>query len=161
MSNKTTVIADPGSSILRIERQFDASPEKVFRVFSERQFIEKWWNPFGKATVHMFDFVEGGAWKFSTGGDDNITFHGYYHEITSPRRIVHTSEFDNLQEMVGDRGHTVLSKYEFEAFGGGTKVMLTELYMSAQDRDMAIENNMEQGVVASYNTIDGLLKETN
>jgi uncharacterized protein YndB with AHSA1/START domain len=159
MNNKTTVIAEPGSSILRIERRFNAVPEKVFRIFSERQFVEKWWNPFGGATVHALDFTEGGEWKFSTGGDEDITFHGFYHEITPPKRIVHTSEFDNLEQMIGDRGHTALSKYEFEPVDGGTKVILTELYMSVQDRDMAIENNMEQGVVASYESIDKLLEE--
>jgi uncharacterized protein YndB with AHSA1/START domain len=159
MSNKTTIIAEPGSSIVRIERQFDATPEKIFRIFSEQRFVEKWWSPFGTATVHALEFTEGGAWKFSTGGEEDITFHGFYHEITAPKRIVHTSEFDNLEQMIGERGHTVLSKYDFEPVDRGTKVTLTELYMSVQDRDMAVEHGMEQGVVATYENIDTLLGE--
>lgn len=159
MSNQTKVIAEKGSPILIIERIFSATPDKVFRIFSERDLIEKWWNPFGRATVDAHDFIEGGKWQYGTGEPDNVSFHGYFHEITPQRRIVHTSEFDNLEAMIGDRGHTAISRYEFEQIDGGTKVTLTEVYMSVQDRDMAIENNMEAGVVKSYETIDTLLEE--
>lgn len=161
MHTKTTVTAKPNDPILKVTRQFNTSPAALFRVFSEKEFIEKWWNPFGKAIVHELKFIEGGMWKFSTGGEEDVTFHGFYHEITPSKRIIHTSEFDNLQQFTGDRGKAALSKYEFEPVDGGTKLTLTELYMSADDLQMAVDNNMEKGIIASYETIDSLVEELN
>lgn len=155
--------AENNSPIITIEREFAAIPEKVFRIFSEKDFVAKWWNPMGNAVVEELDFKEGGKWSFSSDAEaGKITFHGFFHEISYPKRFVQTSEFDNLAEMIGDRGHTVLAKYEFEPVGENhTKLKVTEVYMSVDDRDNAIASDMEPGLTESYNKIDKVLEELN
>lgn len=155
MSNKTTIVAEPGQPILRVERVFTAPREKVFEIFSTVENLKKWWNPYGPTDVTA-DIHDGGAWKFN--GGENATFFGYYHEVTAPERIVQTSEYTSLPE----RGHVVLDRYEFtEQPDGSTLVVLTEAYLSVEDRDAATESGMTDGIEKTYETIDKLLEGMN
>lgn len=153
MSNTTIITAEPGQPILRVERVFNAPRPAVFDIFSKVENLEKWWNPYGPAKVEA-DIREGGAWKFD--GGENATFYGYYHEVTAPERIVQTSEYASLPE----RGHVVLDRYEFtEQPDGATLVVLTEVYMSTEDRDQATASGMTDGIEETYKKIDKLLEE--
>lgn len=155
MSNTTTITAEPGQPILRVERVFDAPRTSVFDMFAKVENLEKWWNPYGPTKVKA-DIKDGGAWRFE--GGENATFYGYYHEVTAPERIVQTSEYASLPE----RGHVVLDRYEFtEQPDGSTLVVLTEVYLSIEDRDAAIQSGMSDGIEETYNTIDKLLKGEN
>lgn len=154
MSNKTTLTTEPNSPIIRIERIFDAPRDKVFRAFTQKDKIEKWWGENAQIEV---DARDGGAWKFTASTDQyEVTFYGFFHEVTAPERIVQTSEFANL----GERGHVVLSTYTFtELEDGRTGVLLSEVYSSVEDLQMAVENNMQEGVVRQYNTLDEVFQE--
>jgi len=154
MSNQTKVIAEPDSFNVRIERVFDAPREKVFQIFTSKDYLEKWWNPFGEATIEI-DARDGGSWKF---GGDGVTFFGVFHEIAAPDRIIQTSEFAEL----GERGHVILEKYDFtEQADGSTLVVATETFLSAGDRDGLLQSGMEEGLVKNYEKIDALLAEDN
>src|SRR5687768_16638871 len=104
MSNKMKITAEPGQPTVRIERVFNAPRQAVFDIFTQKDKLEKWWSPYGNATIEA-DVREGGAWKFKDG--EEVNFYGFYHEVTAPERIVQTSEFANLPE----RGHVVLERY--------------------------------------------------
>jgi uncharacterized protein YndB with AHSA1/START domain len=158
MSNTMTLTAEPGTSIIQIERIFDAPRNKVFLTFTHKEKLEKWWSPNGEAHIKI-DAREGGAWKFTDVMSDGqkITFYGIFHEVTSPERIVQTAEFAN----VGERGHVVLEKYEFtELDDKRTRLLLTEVFMSVEDRDAAIESGMEGGLAQSYDNLENILQET-
>lgn len=158
MTNKTTLTAEAGVPIIRIERIFDASRDAVFSAFTQEEKLKKWWGQRDEARVDELDARPGGAWKFTDVSADGyeVTFYGYFHEVAAPERIVQTAEFAGIPE----RGHAVLDRYEFtELSGGRTLMTLTEAFLNIEDRDMAIENNMEKGVVQQYINIDGLLKE--
>lgn len=154
MSNKTTITAEKNSAILRIERIFDAPREQVFKIFTQKDMLEQWWYPYGKAEVEI-DAREGGLWKFSAG--EKVNFYGVIHEVSAPERIVQTEEFGGT----GERGHVALDRYEFtELPGDRTQMALTTTFLSVADRDMAVQS-MEEGVVKSYLTIDTLLERSN
>lgn len=156
MSNPTHFHAEPNSSVLRIERTFNAPREKVFRAFTIASKVKQWWSPGGTARVDEFDVRAGGSWRFAdTPGDqEEIVFFGYFHEVTSPERIVQTVEFANLPE----RGHVVLDRYEFRPLGEGqTQMVLTESYLSVEDRDAAMASGMEAGIASSYEILDRVL----
>ena len=158
MSNKTTLTAEAGSPIIRIERTFDAPPARVFLAFTLKDKIKKWWSPSGNARIDEFDPREGGRWRFTHVMPKNqeVTFFGYFHEITSPERIVQTAEFASMPV----RGHVVLDRYEFTKLGDGrTQMTLTEAFMSVADRDAAVEAGMETGLVQSYLNLDTVLQE--
>jgi uncharacterized protein YndB with AHSA1/START domain len=158
MSNKTTLTAEPGSPIIRIERTFDAPPVKVFLAFTLKDKIERWWSPSGNARIDDLDAREGGKWRFThvMPEGQEITFFGYFHEITPPERIVQTAEFASMPV----RGHVVLDKYEFTKLDNGrTHMELTEAFMSVADRDAAVEAGVETGLAQSYLNLDTVLQE--
>jgi uncharacterized protein YndB with AHSA1/START domain len=156
MSNKTTITAELGQPTIHIERIFEAPREKVFQLFTQKDQIVKWWSPSGEVRIDALDARAGGAWKFSdVFNDQEITFFGYYHEVTAPERIVQTAEFANLQE----RGHVVLDRYEFnELAKDRTQMILTEVFVSTADRDAAIQSGMETGLAQSYSKLDNVLQ---
>lgn len=157
MSNNMTLIAKPGVPIIRIERIFGVHRDKVFLAFTQKNILQKWWSPNGEARIKI-DCREGGVWKFTDVMSDGqeITFHGIFHEVTAPERIVQTAEFANL----GERGHVVLSMYEFfELDDGRTRLLITEAFMNIEDRDAAIASGMEIGLAQSYNSLDTLLQK--
>lgn len=155
MSNKMNVTAESGQPIVKIERAFNASRQDVFAIFTQKDKLEKWWSPYGNATIEI-DLKEGGAWHFSEGQEAD--FYGFYHEVTAPERIVQTSEFGVLPE----RGHVVLERYEFTEQTDGTTLMtLTEAFLSVEDRDAMLQSGMEEGLSKTYDKIDQLLGANN
>lgn len=154
MNNNMVLTAKDNSPIIRIERVFNAPRQAVFDIFTKKDKLEKWWSPYGQATID-FELAPGGAWKF-TEAQGGVTFYGYYHEVTAPERFVQTSEFANL----GERGHVVLERYEFTEQPEGTTLMtLTEAYLSVADRDAALQSGMQEGLAKAYDKAQELLNE--
>jgi uncharacterized protein YndB with AHSA1/START domain len=152
MSNKTAITAEPDVPTLRIERTFDAPRDKVFLAFTQKDMLEKWWSPWDTARIEL-DAREGGAWRFTDSTDgQEVTFYGYFHEVTAPERIVQTTEFAGIE-----RGHPVLDRYEFTEENGRTLVTITEAFLSVEDRDAAIQSGMESGIVQHYVNLDKVL----
>lgn len=59
---KAHVTKDLENKTLSIERTFDASPEKVWKAYSDKEMFESWWGPEGwVTTAKQFDFMPGGT----------------------------------------------------------------------------------------------------
>ena len=80
-----------GNSV-SLHRVLKASPEKVYRAFTEALAMSAWLPPYGYlCTVHQMDVQVGGSYKmsfanFSTG--NSHSFGGEYLEI-EPNRFLH------------------------------------------------------------------------
>jgi uncharacterized protein YndB with AHSA1/START domain len=158
--NKAIVTAKPGESTIRIERVFDAPREKFFAVVTNKELIPKWWiGPGYDVRAEEMDVREGGRWKFVQSmqdGSAEYTFFGTYHEVTAPERIIQTFEFSGLPE----RGHVILEKMELqEVEGGKTKLVVTQSFFSAEERDGMLQSGMEEGMQNTYDTLDKILAE--
>ena len=83
-------------SLLRVIK---ASPEKVFRAFSDAQAYASWLPPYGYlCTVHELDFTIGGTYKmsftnFTTG--NGHSFGGTFLDIQPNALIKNTDVFDD------------------------------------------------------------------
>ena len=54
---------------IRSSRIFNASPEDVFRAWTEPDLLAAWWGPAGFTnTFHEFNPQPGGRWKFTMHG---------------------------------------------------------------------------------------------
>ncbi len=84
---------------VKLHRVFAASPEKVFKAFSDADAMASWLPPFGfVCKVHNMDFKAGGSYKmsftnFSTG--NSHSFGGEYLEIKPNEFIKYTDRFDD------------------------------------------------------------------
>ena len=82
-----------------LHRVLTASPEKVFRAFSEPAAMAAWFPPYGfVCTIHELDFRVGGKYKmnftnFTTG--NSSPFGGSYIEIVPGEKITFSDKFDD------------------------------------------------------------------
>ncbi len=160
MTKKTTVTAEPGKQELFIIREFDAPRELLFRAHTEADLYEQWVGPDDLAmTVEKMEAVDGGSYRFLHERDGHVyAFHGVYHEVLAPERIIGTFEFDGLPE----KGHVIMGTTKFEDLGGGrSRIVHQSVFQSVQDRDGMVQSGMERGVVDGYNKLDGLLESMN
>lgn len=82
-----------------LHRVIKATPEKVYRAFTEALALAAWLPPYGfLATVHQMETKVGGTYKmsftnFSTG--NSHSFGGKYLEIEPNRFLKYTDTFDD------------------------------------------------------------------
>lgn len=156
MANKTTVTAEPNKQELFITREFDAPRELVFKAHTDPSLYVQWVGPKDlKMSIDKLDAFAGGSYKFLHERDGHVyAFHGVYHEVLTPERIIGTFEFDGLPET----GHVIMGTTKFEDLGGGrSRLVHQSVFQSVADRDGMIQSGMERGVVDGYEKLDGLL----
>src|SRR6266481_1348783 len=156
---KTHVLAEPGKQEIVIAREFDAPRELVFKVCMDPQLISQWWGPRYLSTeVDKMDVRPGGQWRFINrdAEGNEYAFHGVYHEVLAPERIIDTFEFEGLPET----GHVSLETLTLEELPGGrTRLTSQSVFRSVADRDGTLQSGMEEGVNESYDRLAELLKK--
>src|SRR6476620_4737768 len=156
MANKTTVIAEPGNLELFITREFEAPRDLVFRAYTDSTLYGQWVGPHGMTMrIDEMDARDGGSFAFThEAGGQEYRFHGVYHEVLAPERIIGTFEFDGLPE----KGHVIMGTTKFEDLGGGRSRLVDQsLCQAVEDRDRMIASGMERGWTEGYHNLDSLL----
>lgn len=98
------------SNSVSLHRVFKASPEKVYRAFTEALAIASWLPPYGYlCSVHEMDVKVGGTYKmsfhnFTTGSAHS--FGGEYLELTPNEFIKYNDRFDD-PNMPGEMTTTI------------------------------------------------------
>jgi uncharacterized protein YndB with AHSA1/START domain len=148
--------ATPSDREIVLTRTFDAPRELVFEAYTNPVHIRQWWGLRTLTTiVDKMDFRPGGLWRYVQRGPDGkeFAFSGIYREIAPPERIVYTFEFEAMP------GHVVLNTATFEELHGKTKVTITSLYPTVEDRDCMIKAGMERGANESWDMLDEHLSQ--
>jgi uncharacterized protein YndB with AHSA1/START domain len=159
MKNKTEVIAEAGKQELFIIREFDASPEKVYRAWTDPQLLVQWMAPCDfTTTIDRMENHDGGSWRFvyTDKKGNAFAFRGVHHELVPGVRIIRTFEFEGLPE----KGHATMETIRFEKLADGrTKTVIQAVFQSLADRDGRVQAGVEQGVIESYKRLDELLSQ--
>lgn len=157
--NQTTITAEPGKQELVITREFDAPRELVFKVFTDPELLPQWWGPRYLSTiVDKMDVRPGGQWRFINrdAQGNEYAFHGVYHEVLAPERIIDTFEYEGLPET----GHVTLETMKLEELPGGrTRLTTQSVYQTVMDRDAVLQSGMESGVNDTYDRLSELLEK--
>ncbi len=152
---QTEITADADVPLVRITREFDAPPEKVFRAHTEPELFAQWVGPRGYAmTLHHFDCRTGGAYRYEHGNGDGevYAFRGCFHEVRPNETIVQTFTFEGFPDGVA------LERLVLEDIGNGrTRLTVTSLVDSFEARDAFVASGMESGVREGYEKLDELL----
>jgi uncharacterized protein YndB with AHSA1/START domain len=158
-NNKTKISAEPGKQEILIMREFDAPREIVFKACTDPTLIPQWWGPRYLSTeVDTMDVRPGGQWRFINRDAEGkaYAFHGVYHEVLAPERIIDTFEFEGLPE----KGHVTLETMKLEELPGGrTRLTTQSVFQSVADRDGMLQSGMEEGVNDTYDRLAELLKK--
>ena len=81
----------------------------------------------------------------------NGAFYGSFHEVTAPRRIVQTFEYEGLP------GHPSFEAFTFVDIGNGrSRIDGLSVFQSAEDRDALLD--VDSGRDEDYERLDELLE---
>jgi uncharacterized protein YndB with AHSA1/START domain len=150
---EATIEADPKLPIIRITRDFAATPEQLIRAHTDPEIFTRWIGPDGLTTrIVEWDARSGGAWRYVAGRDgEEYGFRGCFHEVATDR-IVQTFTFEGMPEAVA------LETLRFEDLGDGrTRLHAQSLVDSFEGRDAWLQSGMEVGVNEGYAKLDALL----
>src|SRR3954463_7259137 len=150
-----TIEADPTVPIIRVTRDFAATPAQLFRAHTDPELFARWVGPDGMTTiVERWDARTGGSWRYvapraGTSADSaEFAFHGCFHEVR-PDRIVQTFTWE------GDPDGVALETLDFEDLGEGrTRLHAQSLCGSFEERDGWLRSGMESGVNQGYAKLD-------
>jgi uncharacterized protein YndB with AHSA1/START domain len=150
----TQIVSDPDVPLVRIVREFDARPEKVFRAHTDPELLVQWLGPRDLTmTIDHYDCRTGGSYRYihSRDGED-YGFHGSFHEVRPNELIVQTFTFEGMPDGVA------LEKLVLEDLGNGrTRLTATSLVDSFEGRDGFLASGMDVGVNEGYAKLDELL----
>ncbi|MBN9756562.1 putative glutathione S-transferase-related transmembrane protein [Pseudonocardia sp. Ae406_Ps2] len=139
---------------IRVTREFEAPPERVFRAHVEVDEVRRWLGPRRlRMTVDRWDAVTGGGYRYTHADDDGeYRFFGSFHEVRAPERIVQTFTFEGFGDSVCLETMTLTPLP-----GDRTRLVAESLYDSWAARDAMLASGMEVGVNEGYERLDELL----
>ena len=149
----TKVTAEPGVPFIDITREFDAPRELVFRAHTDPELLTQWLGGDFEMVVDHFELRDGGTWRYThrDGEGNEYAFHGVFHGMPTPERMVQTFEFE------GAPGHVALDTLTLEERDGGTVVRIHSVHQSVEARDAMVAGGMESGLDAGYRRLDELI----
>ena len=152
---ETTIEADTTVPVIRMTRDFAATPAQLLRAHTDPEIFAKWVGPNGMETrIVDWDARNGGSWRYvAARGGEEYGFRGCFHEV-GPQRIVQTFTWEGMPEGVA------LETLTFEDLGDGrTRLHAQSLVDSFEARDGWLGSGMEVGVDQGYAKLDALLRD--
>src|SRR6185503_10679676 len=116
----TVTITTPNDRDIHIERVFDAPRDLVWKAFTDRTIVPRWWARGNEMVVERLELHRGGYWRYvehHSEGEDG--FEGRYREVVAPERIIATFEWDGMP------GHVAVETVTFDDLGDGRTRVLT------------------------------------
>ncbi len=152
---EATIEADEKLPIIRITRDFAATPAQLMRAHLDPDLFARWVGPDGMdTTIDVWDPRDGGSWRYvARRGGEEYAFRGCFHRITDDT-IVQTFTWEGMPEEVS------LGTLRIEDLGGGRSRLHTQsLVDSFESRDAFLRSGMETGVNDGYAKLDRLLSD--
>jgi uncharacterized protein YndB with AHSA1/START domain len=155
--SSTLTVTVPSDREIVLSRVLDAPRELVFEALSKPEHIAHWWGRRRSTLVVCeLDFRPGGAWRFVTRESDGneFAFRGEIREIERPVRVVQTFEFEGMP------GHISVETMRLEEIdqGARTRITVTSVFDSIEDRDGMLHSGMEQGASELYDRLAEYLR---
>jgi len=150
---EATIEADAEVPLIRITRDFDATPAQLMRAHTDPELFARWVGPDGMETKILdWDATTGGRWRYvATRDGEEYGFHGCFHEVGEDR-IVQTFTFDAQPDGVA------LETIWFVELGDGrTRLHAKSLVDSFEGRDQWLASGMDTGVDQGYAKLDALV----
>ena len=153
-THETQIVLDTEVPLVRITREFDAPPAKVFRAHTDPELVKRWNGPRGyELRIDSWDCRTGGSYRYlHLAEGEEYAFRGCFHELRPDELIVQTFTWEGMPDGVA------LEKLVLEELPGGRcRLTATSLVDSFADRDAFVAAGMETGVVEGYERLDEVL----
>jgi uncharacterized protein YndB with AHSA1/START domain len=156
-TRETTIEADPNLPTIRIIRDFDAPPDRVFNAWVDPELIVQWLGPKGsEIRIDKWDARTGGSYRYASvqDGEEVAAFYGSFHEVRPGERLVQTFTWEGMPDGVS------LETMTFEDLGDGrTRTIGLSVVDSFEGRDAIMASGMDVGVNEGYEKLDALLAQ--
>lgn len=165
--DKVKVTKDLENKTITIERSFDASKEKLWRAYADKDMFESWWGPEGwQTTVKEFSFVPGGTIHYGMKCVDENQGEWFGQEswglmhletIDEPNSFTAMDYFSDADgtknaEMPGQK-FTV----EFVEDGDQTRLVTRSVTETAEQLEELVKMGMVEGFSSQLNKLEKLL----
>ncbi|NMO00535.1 polyketide cyclase [Gordonia sp. TBRC 11910] len=157
---QAAIEADPDLPIIRITRDFHATPAQLVKAHTDPDLALRWIGPDGMENrIITWDARNGGEWRYvasraASGPDLNreeYVFRGCFHTVGDDV-IVQTFTWEGQPDGVS------LETLRFEDLGDGrTRLHAQSLVDSFESRDAWLRSGMEVGVNDGYAKLDALI----
>jgi uncharacterized protein YndB with AHSA1/START domain len=154
-TREAQIEADPKLPTVRITREFDAPPDKVFRAWTDPDLVARWLGPRSVTTrIDNWDARTGGSYRYvaERDGEEIASFYGSFHEVRPNERLVQTFTWEGMPDGVS------LDTMTFEDLGNGrTRVVGLSVVDSMEARNAMMASGMDVGVQEGYQKLDEFL----
>jgi len=159
----TAVHKNPDNLSLHVTAEFDASPERVWQLWSDPRQLERWWGPpTYPATFTQHELTPGSRVEYHMTGPEGDQPHGYWEilDVDPPRRLTFLDGFATDDgtpntEMPVIESHVLLESID----GGRTRMSLESVFPSLEAMEQLTAMGMEEGLTQALGQIDGILAE--
>jgi uncharacterized protein YndB with AHSA1/START domain len=157
---ETIYVKDLDNKKIKVEREFDAPVERVWKAWTESKLLDQWWAPKPwKANTQSMDFRIGGTWLYYMQGPD-----GSRHYCRADyKSIVTNKSYEGLDAFCDEHGNINTEfprtewKVDFFPAGSATKVQVQLSFASEADLQKIVEMGFEEGFAAAHKNLDELL----
>jgi uncharacterized protein YndB with AHSA1/START domain len=150
------IIANPDLPTVEIIREFDSTPDKVFRCWTEREYVEQWLGPdYSSTRIDSWDCRTGGSYRYASlvDGEEVAAFYGSFHEVRPNERLVQTFTWEGMPDGVS------LETMTFEELPGGrTRVTGLSVVDSMEAQQAMMASGMEVGINDGFAKLDRILE---
>ncbi|MGE5108400.1 MAG: SRPBCC domain-containing protein [Sphingobacteriales bacterium] len=143
---------------LTITRNINAPRELVFKAWTDKNMLEKWWGPYGFTNpVCEIEVKAGGGIYIDMKGPDGTIYpmDGEFHEIIPNEKIVFTSAALDAE---GKRLFEVMNTVTFHYEDGKTKLMLEAVVSKIKSEGLHHIDGMNEGWNQSLDRLINLVQ---
>ena len=159
----TAVRKDPDALTMTLTAEFEASPERVWQLWSDPRQLERWWGPpTYPATFTKHDLAPGSRVEYHMTGPEGDQPKGFWDivEAEPPHRLVVQDGFANDDGTPNDdfpRGEMRVTIEEADP--GRTRMSIENHYANRETMEQLLAMGEEEGLTQAVGQIDALLAE--
>ena len=155
------IVKDLPNKKITITRQFNATPQAVWRAWTESELLDQWWAPKPwRAETKTMNFAEGGYWLYAMVGPNGEKQCVKVDFLTIEPTKAFTA-IDNFCDEEGNRSNELPGMHwqvAFEKTGKGTQVVVVITFDNEADGEKIVEMGFESGFTSALTNLDALLK---
>ncbi len=160
----TDVVKNRDDLSMTLTAEFDASPERVWQLWSDPRQLERWWGPpTYPATVDSHDLSPGGRVEYHMTGPEGDQPRGYWEidEVDPPRRLAFRDGFAHDDGTPNPDLPGTAATVTIEAVGDGrTRMSIESRFPSTEAMEQLVAMGMEEGLKEAVGQIDAILAES-
>jgi uncharacterized protein YndB with AHSA1/START domain len=157
----TAVLKDADALTMTLDAEFDASPERVWRLWADPRQLERWWGPpTYPATVTSHDLRPGGRVEYHMTGPEGDQSRGYWEivDADAPYRLIFRDGFANADgtansDMPLNEARVTIA----EIREGRTRMTIQSIFPDTAAMEQLIAMGMEEGLKQAVGQIDAIL----